>query len=345
MTVIRRGARPADQFVMVSNGFARDRRLSLAARGLGLWLLSHEDGWQITASKLASEEGVGRDKLRAYLRELEDAGYLLRDRERIHGGRLGGMLYEMHCTPQEPTTPRSDQRLTTQALVDQAPVSGQHKKTTSKKTIPTKKKTNPSGGQTAHAAAPNLEDPSTSQEEPMAPSAPSPGLDQFELFADIQPEPPKAKDAGKPKSPASPSAGSVVASFVDAYRKAHSGQDPVKSAIGRVARDAKMLIESGRAAATELERAAAEMGGTSYNNLPVSLDKLREKPLRRQAGVPARPHTDDHWRAVEEREKLKWYNDLVSDDDAVRWARRDPSEVDRLIAEYPELADRFRDVA
>lgn len=333
---------------MVSNVFARDRRLSLAARGLGLWLLSHVDGWQITASKLAAEESVGRDKLRAYLRELEDAGYLLRDRERIHGGRLGGMLYEMHCTPQEPTTPRSDQRLDDQALVDQAPVSGQHKKTTSKKTI-TPEEQDPSRGQTAGAAAPSLGAPSLGMEEdPMPPSVASPGLDQFELFADIQPEPSKAKGAGKPKPPSGPSAGTVVAAFVDAYRVAHSGGDPVKSAIGRVARDAKMLIESGRAAATELERAAREMGGTPYNNLPVALDKLRQaqaKP-RRQAGVAARPHTDPYWQEVQERTDAKWLNDLLTDDGAVRWVvETDPSEVDRLVAKWPELADRFRDVA
>jgi Helix-turn-helix domain len=196
---------------------------------------------------------------------------------------------------------------------------------------------NPSGGQTADAAAPSLGSPSIAKEEPVTPPA--------ETLALFDPPPLKAKDAGKPKQPPSPSAGSVVAAFVDSYRKHHSGGDPVKSAIGRVARDAKMMIDEGRAAATELERAASEMGSGPYANLPVALDKLRQKPARRTAGVPARPHTDPHWQEVEQRTRREYRESLLTDDDMIRWTKRFPSEVDKVLTEWPELADRFRDVA
>ncbi len=199
---------------------------------------------------------------------------------------------------------------------------------------------NPSGGQTADAAAPSLEVSPilTTTEEPVTPPS-----DTLALF-DAEPQPKTAKTV---KAPPSPSAGTVVAKFVDAYRSAHGGNDPVKAAIGRVARDAAMLIREGRAAAAELERAATVMGGTSYNNLPVELDKLRENGKRggRQSGTPARPHTDPHWQAVAARQKIEYHNDLMTNDESIRWARRFPEEVDRLIAEWPEVAARFRDVA
>lgn len=346
MTVIRRVNRPADQFVMVTNQFARDRSLSLPARGLGLWLLSHSEGWEITATRLAKEEGIGRDKLRGYLRELEDAGYLRRERERIHGGRLGGMLYEISCTPVPPEKPRSNLRLDGQGLVDQGRVPGPHKKTTPKETN-TQGEQDPSRGATADAAPRSLETQSPdSREEPMRnPAPPQPGL--FDLPADPS-QPVRARQAGKNTEHRQATAQQVVAAYVDSFAAHHSGGRPLKADVGRVARDAAALLNRGEAGPDELTKAAVDLGKGRFSNLGMSLKIMRDRGTRhagKQSGVPARPHTDPYWQAVAERQAREWHQKLLIDDDSIRWVKRDPAEVERIVAQWPDLADRFRDIA
>lgn len=76
MSTLRRGSRPVDNYTSIANGFARDKRLSLKARGLALYLLSHKEGWRITTSSLAKECGCGERQVRTALIELETYGYL-----------------------------------------------------------------------------------------------------------------------------------------------------------------------------------------------------------------------------------------------------------------------------
>jgi hypothetical protein len=335
VSIIRRVNRPADDFTMIRNEFVRDDRLSFKARGLGAWLMSHAAGWETSAAAIAKACGCGREQVRTALLELERHRYLRRVQERTPGGTLGQSVYEVQCTPFDEESPGGDRDPVSRRRLVRPRETEQHKKTTSKKTTQQQKNT-PSGGATADAAPRSLE-PSPIHEQRQE-DAVAPPAETLALF-----DPPPSVKAQKPREP---SAGTVVAAFVDAYRKAHSGADPVKAAIGRVARDAKMLIETGRAAPQELEKAATEMGGTSYNNLPVSLDKLREAPKRgRQGAVPASPFSDPHWQEIAVEQDRQWYQDLLTDDESIRWARRDQSEVDKLIARYPELAARFRDVA
>lgn len=321
---------------MVTNEFARDRRLSLAARGLGLWLLSHVDGWEITATELAKAEKIGRDKLRGYLGELEAAGYLVRERARLSNGRLGGMDYQIFCTPQEQESPRPDLRLAPQGLADKAPASGPHKKTTSKKTTQ-EQKTNPSGGGTADAAPRSLEDSPIHEERPE--DAVAPPAESLALF-DV-PAPTKAQKAE------SPSAKTVVAAYVDSYRHSHPGAQPPKSSIGRVARDAKALLSAADADPGELSAAATQMGEGQWDNLTMALKIYRERGSRRgtRGALPALPHTHPVWQEIALEEDARDYQRVLVDDDLVRWISGDPSEVDKWITRYPELAARFESVA
>lgn len=325
--------RPTESFSQVRNDFHRNASISLRAYRVAGYILSHADGFVQSQKQIAKAVGLSLNTVRGALQDLQDDGYLARQRLR-EGGRWVGTAYAVSDVPftdDELTAlcpPRAD---------SEHSESARHKKiTTSEKT----REKQPSGGETADAAPRSLDlSPIHEQRQEDAVAPP------VETLALFDPPPAPAKTA-EPKPPPSPSAGTVVAAFVDAYRKAHSGADPVKAAIGRVARDAKMLIDTGRAAATELEKAATEMGGTSYNNLPVALDKLREAPKRgRRGAVPASPFSDPHWQQIAAEQEIQWYQDLLTDDDAIRWARRDPSEVDKLIVRYPDLADRFRDVA
>jgi hypothetical protein len=137
-TVTRR-SRPADNFTLVSNGFLRDTALSIAARGLGAWLLTHSAGFKLSAAAIQTACGTGRDKTRALLAELEAAGYL--KRTRIHAdGHLRGVDYEMcdeKCWSDEaPENPAlaDDEETDSKALGSKALGEPLHKKTNSNKT-------------------------------------------------------------------------------------------------------------------------------------------------------------------------------------------------------------------
>lgn len=334
MSTIRRVSRPADNFTILSNGFLRDSRLSLDAIGLGAWLLSHAIGWETSVKTITRQVKAGRDKVNRILAELEECGYLRRVQERDDEGRLGAMLYEIQDVPFEGETPDGDRCLKSRNRPTRNRSARTHKKTTSKKTT-TPEEQHPSGGATAGADRPSLDEvtPSTDerQEEPMP---------QDTLF-DVTP-PPKARKAE------SPSARTVVAAFVDSYRKHHSGADPTKANLGRVARAAKAILESGKADPAELEQAASAMGEGPWANLDTALNIHRQRGQKRPgftAGTPARPHTDADWLAVAQQKERDHYDQLMRDDELVRWVSGDPDEVTKWTAKYPELADRFRGVA
>lgn len=89
--VIRRAARPSDNFAQISNTTLDDPRLSWKATGLLAHLLSRPIGWGTTAQELwksRSHSGEGRDVIYAALKELETYGYLRRARVRGAGGQF-----------------------------------------------------------------------------------------------------------------------------------------------------------------------------------------------------------------------------------------------------------------
>lgn len=82
-----RGSRASDNFAQISNGALRDKNLTLRARGLLAMMLSYPAGWTITSERLALGCVEGRDAIRRVLRELEDAGYLVREKYRNEVGQ------------------------------------------------------------------------------------------------------------------------------------------------------------------------------------------------------------------------------------------------------------------
>lgn len=101
MSTVRRGTIAADNFVTVSNAFVRDGRLSLKARMLGVWLMSHRDGWHVSVETIAKTIGEldGETAVKSGLLELEEAGYLKRSRVRSESGQLGAMEYVVSDVP------------------------------------------------------------------------------------------------------------------------------------------------------------------------------------------------------------------------------------------------------
>lgn len=96
---IKRGPLPAvDHFTITPNARVRDGNLSLRARGLLTLLLSHRVGWEITIDSLVRENPEGRDAIRKAVRELEQRGYLHRQRLR-EGTKLAGIEYTLTEPP------------------------------------------------------------------------------------------------------------------------------------------------------------------------------------------------------------------------------------------------------
>lgn len=97
--MIRRGPRPADRFAMIANAALEDESLTWRARGVLAYLLSRPEGWSTSAERLAGQSPKGkegRDSMRAVLKELEDAGYLVREKVQDERGRwsTGMVVYD-----------------------------------------------------------------------------------------------------------------------------------------------------------------------------------------------------------------------------------------------------------
>jgi len=95
MSLVRGHHRHETEYTQIPNAWLRDSRLSLGAKGLLAQILSHREGWRITLTTLARDNGIGRDALRTLLNELLRYGYLARsdERERNSKGQLAAFTY------------------------------------------------------------------------------------------------------------------------------------------------------------------------------------------------------------------------------------------------------------
>lgn len=335
---ITRYHRPDEAYVKLRNDFARNAQISLRAFRVASFILSHQDGFAQSQQQIARACGLSLNTVRAALEDLRRDHYLVSRRIREHG-RWIGTAYAVSDIPftAEELNALSEPHADSEHADSEHAESAQPKKISSSKKINNPEETNPSGGTTAEAARPSLESPppEESQEEPMSP--PTDAIALFDVPAPVK--------AGKAESP---SARTVVAAFVDSYRRHHSGADPVKRSISRVGRDAKATLEAGTASPEELAAAASRMGEGPYDNLAVALNIHRQKGQKRKgftAGTPARLHTHPEQQAAAARVETEEYQQLLTDDELVRWVARDSAEVSKWIARYPDLEARFRDVA
>ena len=85
-------------FTIIDNGYLRDQRLSLKAKGLLTIILSLPEGWDYSAYGLATLCKECKDTVRAILEELERFGYLKRSPLR-DGNRFAGVRYDIYERP------------------------------------------------------------------------------------------------------------------------------------------------------------------------------------------------------------------------------------------------------
>ena len=87
-------------YTVMSNHHLRDKSLSLKAKGLLSQILSLPEEWDYTLQGLAYINREQIDAIRQAVHELEQAGYIVRTRERDNKGRLRGAEYIIYEEPQ-----------------------------------------------------------------------------------------------------------------------------------------------------------------------------------------------------------------------------------------------------
>ena len=89
-------------YTVMSNHHLRNRSLSLKAKGLLSMILSLPEEWNYTTRGLASICKEGTDSIGTALKELERAGYIVRNRIRDSKGKIMDVEYVIYETPHEP---------------------------------------------------------------------------------------------------------------------------------------------------------------------------------------------------------------------------------------------------
>ena len=92
-------------FTIMCNHHLRNKKLSLKAKGLLSLMLSLPEDWDYTTKGLAHICKDGIDAISTALKELEQQGYLTRERIRLPNGRLGDIEYTIHEQPATPDIP------------------------------------------------------------------------------------------------------------------------------------------------------------------------------------------------------------------------------------------------
>ena len=90
-------------YTVMSNHHLRDMSLSLKAKGFLSLMLSLPENWDYTMKGLARICKDGIDSISGGIRELEEHGYLIRERVRGANGQLGSIEYTILEQPKEPT--------------------------------------------------------------------------------------------------------------------------------------------------------------------------------------------------------------------------------------------------
>ena len=87
-------------YTVMSNHHLRNKDLSLKAKGLLSQMLSLPEDWDFTLKGLSLINREQIDAIRASVRDLDQAGYIVRSRERDGQGRLRGADYLIYEQPQ-----------------------------------------------------------------------------------------------------------------------------------------------------------------------------------------------------------------------------------------------------
>jgi hypothetical protein len=89
----------SDNFSVLPNHLMNDERLSADELGLLVYLLSKPNDWRVQTSQLQARFGIGRDKTKRIIRQLEQYGYIAKDLQRAEGGQFASNRYIVSDSP------------------------------------------------------------------------------------------------------------------------------------------------------------------------------------------------------------------------------------------------------
>ena len=101
-------------FTMIYNSVLKDTRLDLKTKGFFAVMMSFPEEWEYTVKGLAQVMNIGKDAVRTCLKQLEEAGYLIREQGR-EGGRFSQNVYVLL---EESASPLSDLPYTVKPSTD-----------------------------------------------------------------------------------------------------------------------------------------------------------------------------------------------------------------------------------
>ena len=86
-------------YVIITNDVLRDKKLSLAARGLLGFMLTFSDDWIFNIENLKEQTGATTYEIRSTLAELKSAGYVTITQTKTKHGKFSSCSYEVFEVP------------------------------------------------------------------------------------------------------------------------------------------------------------------------------------------------------------------------------------------------------
>ncbi|MCF1193249.1 helix-turn-helix domain-containing protein, partial [Mangrovimonas sp. AS39] len=88
-------------YTIINNTICKDNRISYKAKGIWLYAFSRPDDWNFYLCDIMNQSSDGKDSVSSGLSELENSGYLKRERTKDKKGRFSGWTYIFYETPRE----------------------------------------------------------------------------------------------------------------------------------------------------------------------------------------------------------------------------------------------------
>lgn len=95
-------------YTIMNNAAFKDDRLSAKSKGLMAYMLTLPDDWTFYETELQKHFTDGRDSIRKGLRELQDAGYLVKEQARKNDGKFSSPDWLLYDTAQVTDIPSTE---------------------------------------------------------------------------------------------------------------------------------------------------------------------------------------------------------------------------------------------
>lgn len=99
MSIIRNSPGPEEHYQLLSNSFARDKRVTPRAARVYIYLRSHRTGWSTNVRRVAEALEMNPGTVNQAVNDLENLGYVERHQLVNDAGKFSGVEYVTHAEP------------------------------------------------------------------------------------------------------------------------------------------------------------------------------------------------------------------------------------------------------